>query len=73
MKKLAMILVALLMVAVLFAGGKKENKTTATGEAKGYTYGEVLRWKTYCRNVRLCCKSSAGRFGQSENCGFCRE
>jgi putative aldouronate transport system substrate-binding protein len=40
MKKLAMILVALLMVAVLFAGGKKENKTAATGEAKGYTYGE---------------------------------
>ncbi|MBO4706431.1 MAG: hypothetical protein J5647_11895 [Spirochaetaceae bacterium] len=40
MKKLAMILVALLMVAVLFAGGKKENKTTATGAAKGYTYGE---------------------------------
>ena len=41
MKKLAMILVALLMVAVLFAGGKKESKTAAAaGEAKGYTYGE---------------------------------
>ena len=40
MKKLAMILVALLMVAVLFAGGKKENKAATAGEAKGYTYGE---------------------------------
>ena len=40
MKKLAMILVALLMVAVLFAGGRKENKSTTAGESKGYTYGE---------------------------------
>ncbi|MCR4939118.1 MAG: hypothetical protein K5930_03285 [Treponemataceae bacterium] len=42
MKKLAMILVALLMVVALVAGGRKEANTTAaaTGEAKGYTYGE---------------------------------
>lgn len=41
MKKLAMVLVALLMVGALVAGGKKDNKpAAAAGEAVGYTYGE---------------------------------
>ncbi len=44
MKKIVTILVAILMVAVLFAGGKKEAASAASSanaaEAVGYTYGE---------------------------------